>query len=136
MNISGAGYLAGLNSANQGISQASERISSGQRINQASDDAAGLAISNRLNGQVRGMSQAIRNANDGVSMLQTVGAGLESVTKGVHRLRELALQSANGTLSDGDRSALNKEAQQLVAAVQDSVGNTQFNGKALLGRGC
>lgn len=134
-NIGGSGYLNNLYSATQGINKSAARISSGQRITSAADDAAGLAIANRFSNQIRGMDQSIRNANDGVSMLQTAGAGLQNVTEGVQRLRELALQAANGTLNDRDRSAINKEAQQLIAGIGQNVKNTTFNGKPLLSDG-
>lgn len=132
MNVSGSSHLNSLYSANQGINKSAERISSGQRINSAADDAAGLAISNGLTGEIRGINQSIRNANDGVSMLQTAGAGLQNITDGVQRLRELSLQASNGILSDSDRSAINKEAQQLVEAIGQAVEGTSFNGKSLL----
>lgn len=135
MNVSGPSHLGSLTAANQGLHTSTERIASGSRINTAADDAAGLAISNRFSAQINGMNQSIRNANDGVSMLQTAGAGLQNVTDGIQRLRELALQASNGTLTDNDRNAMNKEAQHLKSAIQDGIANTSFNNKPLLTNG-
>ena len=105
-----------------------QRLSSGLRINSAKDDAAGLAISERMQAQVRGMNQAARNANDGISLLQTAEGASSKVTDMLQRMRELAVQSANGTNSDNDRKALNAEVQQLKAEI-DRVGATsKFNG--------
>ena len=121
-----------INRANQGLVQSAERIASGSRINSASDDAAGLVISERLSRQIDGFNQSIRNANDGVSYLQTADASLSGISDGVQRLRELSLQAANGTLNDRDRSALNDEAQQIKSEIQRNVESSQFNGRQLL----
>lgn len=118
-----------LNVTQARIDRTSANISSGTRINKASDDAAGLAISNRLDARVSGFNQSIRNANDGVSALQVKGAALEGFTDGVQRIRELALQASNGILSDSDRSAINKEAQSIASEIQRGLESTQFNGK-------
>jgi flagellin len=108
------------------------RLSSGLRINGASDDAAGLSISDRMTSQVRGFSQAARNANDAISLAQTAEGSLGAVGNNLQRIRELALQSANSTNSASDRKALNAEAQQLLSEVQRVATSTQFNGLNLL----
>ncbi len=135
MNISGTSGLSGLQNANSIINRSAERIASGSRINNAGDDASGLALSNRMSAQVNGFNQSIRNANDGISMLQTKGASLQGVNDAVHRLRELALQASNGILSDSDRGALDDEAQQLLAEINQTVQTSSFNGKSLLSNG-
>lgn len=112
--------------------QAMERLSSGKRINSAADDAAGLAISNRMTSQVRGLDQAIRNANDGVSMIQTAEGALDETTNILQRMRELAIQSANGIYSDADRSTLDAEVQQLKEELDRIANSTTFNGQPLL----
>jgi flagellin len=108
------------------------RLSSGLRINGASDDAAGLSISDRMTSQVRGFTQAARNANDAISLAQTAEGSLGAVGNNLQRIRELALQSANSTNSASDRKALNAEAQQLLSEVQRVATSTQFNGLNLL----
>ena len=110
-----------------------ERLSSGLRINSASDDAAGLAISSRLQAQVEGLNQAARNANDGVSLLQTAEAALQEVTNNLLRVRELAVQASNATLSTADRTAINTEVTQLVAEMERVASNTSFVGTNLDG---
>lgn len=113
--------------------QAIERLSSGQRINSAKDDAAGLAISDRMNSQVKGLEQANRNANDGMSMAQTAESALGSVTDNLQRVRELTVQAANGTYTDDDRKSINNEINSRLEEI-DRVGkDTTFNGKQLLG---
>ncbi len=114
------------------MSQAMERLASGRRVNTARDDAAGLAISNRQTSQIRGLNQAIRNANDGVSLIQTAEGALDEVTNILQRMRELAIQSANGIYSDVDRSTLDAEAQQLKAEIDRIASSTTFNGQPLL----
>jgi flagellin len=114
-------------------SQALERLSSGLRINSAKDDAAGLSISTRLDAQVRGLSVAQRNANDGISMMQTAEGGLEETTNNLQRMRELAVQSANGTLDDTkDRVALNAEFQARLSEIDRVATQTKFNGISVL----
>lgn len=113
-------------------SQAMERLASGKRVNTAADDAAGLAISNRQTSQIRGLNQAIRNANDGVSLIQTAEGALDETTNILQRMRELAIQSANGIYSDIDRSTLDAEVQQLKAEVDRIAMSTTFNGQPLL----
>lgn len=108
------------------------RLSSGLRINSAKDDAAGLAIANRFTTQIRGLDQAARNANDGVSLAQTAEEGLNSIATNLQRLRELAVQAANGSMTSADRASLNAEATELIAEI-DRVGKeTSFNGVKLL----
>ncbi len=117
-------------SASQGtLAKSLQRLSSGLRINTAVDDAAGLAISERMTTQVRGLSQAVRNANDGISLLQTTDAALGTVSDSLRRIRDLAVQAANATNSDADRAALQQEIAQLTQEV-DRVGRTTtFNGR-------
>lgn len=114
------------------MSQAMERLASGRRVNTARDDAAGLAISNRQTSQIRGLNQAIRNANDGVSLIQTAEGALDEVTNILQRMRELAIQSANGIYSDVDRATLDAEVQQLKDEVDRIALSTTFNGQPLL----
>ena len=108
-----------------------ERLSSGLRINSAKDDAAGLAISNRFTAQINGLSAAMRNANDGISMVQTADSALSEITDNLQRMRELAVQAANGTNQATDRDALDAELQQLVAEIERVADGTQFNGNDL-----
>jgi len=109
-----------------------QRLSSGMRINSAKDDAAGLAISNRMTSQIRGSSQAARNANDAISLSQTAEGALNSIGDNLQRIRELAVQSANATNSTSDRASLNKEALQLVEEIDRVASTTKFNGVNLL----
>ncbi len=108
------------------------RLSSGLRINSAKDDAAGLAISERFTTQIRGMDQAARNANDGISLSQTAEGAMGEIGNNLQRIRELAVQSRNATNSDSDRAALNEEAQQLKAEINRVADQTSFNGVKLL----
>jgi flagellin len=109
-----------------------EKLSTGLRINSASDDAAGLAISDRFRARIRSLDQAQRNANDGISVIQTAEGSLEQMTNLIHRLRELSVQSANGSLTDGDRLFIDKEFQTLVDEIDRIAGGTTFNGLKLL----
>jgi len=109
-----------------------QRLSSGLRINSAKDDAAGLAISERLTAQIRGLGQAMRNANDGISMLQTAEGAMDEIGNMLQRMRELAVQSANDTLGTSDRASLDTEYQALVAEIDRVAGATEFNGTKLL----
>lgn len=108
------------------------RLSSGFRINQAADDAAGLAISENLKGQIRGLRQASRNANDGISLVQVAEGGLNEVSNMMIRLRELAVQASSDTLGDTERKFLDTEYQQLKSEIQRIAEVTQFNGRDLL----
>jgi len=115
------------------LSLSMQRLSSGLRVNSAKDDAAGLAIAERMNSQVRGMNVAIRNANDGISMSQTVEGALGKVTDSLQRMRELSVQAANATNSDADKDSLDKEFGELSKEIQRVLGGTTFNGKHVLG---
>ena len=117
-NIASINAQRNLNSSQLRLGQAMQRLSSGLRINSAKDDAAGLAISDRMTAQIRGLNQAARNANDGISFAQTAEGGLQEVTNMLQRMRELAVQSANGTNSTSDRTALNNEFSQLSAEIE------------------
>ena len=119
--------------ANQALQSAMERLSSGKRINSAKDDAAGLAIANSMTSQIRGMSQAIRNANDGISLAQTADGALNEVTNMLQRIRELAVQSASGTYSDDDRTNLQSEVTELGAQIDAIISDTTFNGVTVFG---
>jgi flagellin len=109
-----------------------ERLSSGLRINSARDDAAGLAISNRMSAQIRGLDQAVRNSNDGISMAQTAEGALEETTNILQRIRELAVQAASDNNNKSDRMSLNAEVEQLIDEVDRIADNTSFNGQKLL----
>ena len=109
-----------------------ERLSSGSRINNAGDDAAGLAISQRFTTQLDGFDAAIRNSGDAISAIQVADGALENLTKNIGRIQELAIQSANGILSDSDREAIQTEASQLVESSNQILEKTNFNGKSLL----
>ena len=108
-----------------------ERLSTGKRINSAKDDAAGLAIASTMTASIRGMTQAVRNANDGISLAQTAEGALNEVTNMLQRIRELAVQSSSGTYSDDDRKNLQAEVTQLTSQIKDVLTNTKFNGNAL-----
>jgi flagellin len=110
-----------------------QRLSSGLRVNSAKDDAAGLAISERMSAQVRGMNVAIRNANDGISMAQTAEGALGKVGDSLQRMRELAVQARNSTNSGSDKDSLDKEYQQLASEITRVLGGTTFNGASILG---
>ena len=119
-------------SASKALGTAMERLSTGKRINSAKDDAAGLAIATSMTAQVRGMSQGIRNANDGISLAQTAEGALSEVTNMLQRVRELATQSASGTYQDDtDRAYMQTEVDELTAQIDQVVTNTKFNGVAL-----
>ena len=127
-NLNSLAVMSKLSRSKDDLATTIERLSSGLRINNAKDDAAGLAISDRMTSKVRGMSQAARNLNDGISMLQVAEGGLAGITANLQRARELSVQAANGTLSQADRQSLQQEVSQLIAEV-DRVGRTtEFNG--------
>jgi flagellin len=110
-----------------------ERLSSGLRVNSAKDDAAGLAIANRMTSQIRGMTVAQRNANDGISLAQVAEGSMQTITDTMQRMRDLAVQSANaGGVSDGDRVKLNAEFRQLSEEIDRIIKNTDYNGKKVL----
>jgi len=117
--------------ANDALSTAMNRLSTGMRINSAKDDAAGLAISASMTSQIRGMNQGVRNANDGISMAQTAEGALDEVTNMLQRMRELAVQGANGTYSTSDAANITAEQDALGAQISSIVANTSYNGKNL-----
>ena len=131
-NIASLNAQRNLTNSQSEQSTALERLSSGLRINSAKDDAAGLAISERFTTQVRGLTQAARNANDGISLAQTAEGALGGLTESLQRVRELAIQSANATNSDSDRAALQTEVSELVEEINRVANTTTFNGVNLL----
>jgi len=114
------------------LSTSMQRLSSGLRVNSAKDDAAGLAIAERMNAQVKGMNVAIRNSNDGISLAQTAEGALGKMADSLQRMRELAVQSANATNSSSDKDSLDKEFGELAKEIQRVAGGTTFNGKSIL----
>jgi flagellin len=131
-NISSLDAQRNLSSTQMQLDQSLARLSSGYRISNAADDAAGLAISEKLRSQIRGLNQAARNAQDGISMIQTAEGAMGEVHSMLQRMRELAVQSANDTLTTSDRTAVNTELVQLQAEMNGISGRTTFNGKQLL----
>jgi len=129
MSLNSQRHLSGTQSA---LSKSLERLSSGLRINHAADDASGLAISEKLRGQITGLKRAIMNAQDGISMLQTAEGALEEVSSMLQRMRELAVQASNGTYTTNDRVELQKEIEQLKAEIDRISSATEFNTKKLL----
>jgi len=115
------------------LSTSMQRLSSGLRVNSAKDDAAGLAIAERMNAQVRGMNVAIRNSNDGISLTQTAEGALAQVGDALQRMRELAVQASNATNSNSDKDSLDKEFGELAKEIQRVMAGTTFNGKHILG---
>jgi flagellin len=118
---------------NRGLTKTMEQLSTGKRINSASDDAAGLSISNKMTAQIRGLNQAVRNANDAISMVQTAEGALNEVTNMLQRMRELAVQSVNGTNNSTDRASLDAEFDQLNAEISRISNKTTWNGMEILG---
>jgi flagellin len=131
-NISSINAQRNLTKTNSSLGKSLERLSSGLRINRAGDDAAGLAISEKLRSQVRGLNQAIRNANDGVSLIQTAEGAFNTVTNIVQRLRQLSVQAASDTNTSADRGTLKKEADLLIEEITRIGNTTEFNTKTLL----
>ena len=131
-NVSSLTAQRNLTTSQGDLSRAIQRLSSGLRINSAKDDAAGLAISERFTSQIRGLNQAVRNANDGISLAQVTEGAMGSASNILQRIRELAVQSANASNSAGDRQALNQEVGQLVAELDRISQTTEFNGQKLL----
>lgn len=131
-NISSLNAQRNLNTSQTSLATALQRLSSGLRINSAKDDAAGLAISERFTTQIRGLNQATRNANDGISLAQTGEGSLAEITNNLQRIRELAVQSANATNSSSDRAALDLEVQQRIAEIDRTAVQTSFNGQKIL----
>ena len=131
-NVMSLNAQRNLTSSSSSLSTSIQRLSSGLRINSAKDDAAGLAISERFSSQIKGLNQAQRNANDGISLAQTAEGALGTVTNNLQRIRELAVQSANATNSSSDRAALQTEAAQLLSEIDRVANQTSFNGVKLL----
>ncbi|MCE7885471.1 MAG: flagellin [Candidatus Sumerlaeia bacterium] len=131
-NVASLNAQRNLGVSSTSLNRALERLSSGFRINRAGDDAAGLSISESLRSQVRGLRQAVRNANDGLSLVGTAEGAISEVTNLIQRIRELAVQSSNGTNSQANRTALQAEVTQLTAEIDRIATTTQFNGRNLL----
>ena len=131
-NIASLNAQRNLNGSQSALNVALQRLSTGLRINSAKDDAAGLAISERFTTQIRGLNQAARNANDGISLAQTAEGALSEITNNLQRIRELAVQSANATNSTTDRAALQTEVTELIAEIDRVAAQTGFNGVKLL----
>jgi flagellin len=132
-NVSSLNAQRNLNASQSSLATSMQRLSSGLRVNSAKDDAAGLAIADRMNTQIRGMNVAIRNANDGISLAQTAEGALATITDALQRMRELAVQSLNGSNSAGDRTNLNAEYLELSAEITRIADQTKFNGAAIVG---
>ena len=132
-NLQSLNAQRNLNTSQMSLATSMQRLSSGLRVNSAKDDAAGLAIAERMNAQVRGMNVAIRNANDAISLAQTAEGGIGKIGEMLQRMRELAVQSANATNGLADRANLNAEFLQLGAEITRTIGATRFNGLAILG---
>jgi flagellin len=132
-NLASLNAQRNLNTSQMSLATSMQRLSSGLRVNSAKDDAAGLAIAERMNTQVRGMNVAVRNANDGISLAQTAEGALGKVADSLQRMRELAVQARNSTNSDADKVSLDKEFGELAKEVQRVLGGTTFNGKNILG---
>ena len=131
-NIASLSAQRQLNKSQSSLNTSLQRLSSGMRINSAKDDAAGLAISERFTAQIRGLNQAVRNSNDGISLAQTAESSLGEVTNNLQRVRELAIQSANATNSASDRTALQQEVAQLIGEIDRVAKQSNFNGVSLL----
>jgi len=131
-NVASLNAQRNLSRSDSLLSTSLQRLSSGLRINSAKDDAAGLAIANRFTTQIRGLNQAVRNANDGISLAQTAESALDEVTNNLQRIRELAVQSANATNSASDRAALDQEVQQRIEEINRIASQTSFNGQKVL----
>jgi len=131
-NVASLNSQRALSSSNESLATSLKRLSSGLRINSAKDDAAGLAISQRMSSQINGLNQATRNANDGISLAQTAEGGLSSIGESLQRMRTLAVQASNATNSAEDRAALQKEVDQLVEQINTVASQTSFNGIKLL----
>ena len=131
-NISAMNTYSRLTSAQGAQAKSLEKLSSGLRINRAGDDAAGLAISEKMRGQVKGLNQAVRNAQDGISLIQTAEGGLNETHSILQRMRELSVQAGNDTNTDDDRAEIQKEVTQLIEEVDRIATTTQFNTKNLL----
>ncbi|WP_020070712.1 flagellin N-terminal helical domain-containing protein, partial [Paraburkholderia bryophila] len=131
-NINSLVAQQNLNGSQSALSQAITRLSSGKRINSAADDAAGLAISTRMQTQINGLGQGVSNANDGVSLIQTASSALSSLTSSLQRIRTLAVQASTGTMSSSDQAALQKEVAQQIQEVNRIASQTTYNGTNIL----
>jgi flagellin len=131
-NISAINTRNQLFVTNSAASKSMEKLSSGKRINRAADDAAGLSISEKMRAQIRGLNQATRNAQDGISLIQTAEGALDEVSNMLVRLKELAVQKANGTYNDEDKANLALEMDSLTKEIQNIFTNTKFNGSSVL----
>lgn len=131
-NISAMTAYRSLSKTDGAISKSMTKLSTGLRINSAADDAAGLTISEKMRNQIKGMNQAIRNSQDGQSMMQTAESAMSQQHEILQRVRELTLQSNNGTVTDSDKETIQNEISQLVTQINDIATQTQFNGKSLL----
>ncbi len=134
-NVSSLNAQRNLNTSQSSLAVSMQRLSSGLRVNSSKDDAAGLAIADRMNAQIRGMNVAVRNANDGISLAQTAEGALATMTDALQRMRELAVQSLNGSNGSGDRGNLDTEFQALAQEVGRIAAQTKFNGTAIVGAG-
>jgi len=132
-NIIAMNAQRNLSSSQSSLASSMQRLSSGLRVNSSKDDAAGMAISERMTAQIRGMTVGARNANDGISLAQTAEGALGKVSESFQRMRELAVQAANATNSDSDKDSLDKEFGELAKEIQRVLGGTTFNGLAILG---
>ncbi|HMO47092.1 MAG TPA: flagellin [Rubrivivax sp.] len=132
-NIASLNAQRNLNTSQTSLATSMQRLSSGLRVNSAKDDAAGLAIAERMNAQVRGMNVAIRNSNDAISLSQTAEGAIGKVADMLQRMRELAVQAANATNGSSDRDSLNQEFRALGDEIQRTVERTKFNGLSILG---
>lgn len=131
-NVSSLNAQRQLMTSGQGLDTAFERLSSGSRINSAADDAAGLQISNRMTSQINGLNQAVRNANDGISVAQVAEGALQESTNMLQRMRELVIQADNGVNGDKEMDAINQELGELSSEIDRIASTTEFSGKALL----
>ncbi len=134
-NVNSLTAQRNLNTSQSSLATSLQRLSSGLRINSSKDDAAGLAIADRMNAQIRGTNVAIRNANDGISLAQTADGALATVTDALQRMRELAVQAQNGSNGTGDRANLDTEYQQLSSEITRIATQTKFNGNNIIGAG-
>ena len=134
-NVAALNAQRNLAHSQRALNKSMQRLSSGLRINSAKDDAAGLAISDRMTSQIRGLNQAVRNSNDGISMAQTAEGALQETGNLLQRMRELSVQSANDTNTEADRSSIDAEFQQLAAEIDRIANTTSFNNQTLLSGG-
>jgi len=131
-NVASINTVRVLDGSQADLKVSMERLSSGKRINHARDDAAGMAIAEGMTSQIKGMNQAVRNTNDGISLVQTADGAMEGIASKLQRIRELAIQAANGTYSASDRGSLDTEVQELINEIDRVADNTRFNGNVLL----